>query len=71
MKKTVRAMIRAMCGAKSIGKRSSQELMDSPNLEETLTGLDRVSRVRWCEDVLRDEDNVLRRALDDAIVRRR
>ena len=71
LKKTEKPMIRAMCGAKSIGKKSSQELMDSLSLEETLTGSARVSKVRWCGDVLRDGDDVLRRAIDVKVVRRR
>ena len=44
--RTKKAVIRAMCGAKSIEKRS-QELMSLLGLKETLNGLARTSGVQW------------------------
>ena len=64
-------MIRAMCGVKMIEKRSP-ELMRLLGLEYTLDGLARASGVRWYEHVLRrDNGDVLRRALDFKVARKR
>ena len=52
MKRIDKAMIQAMCGAKSIEKRSSQELLGSLSLEETLYGPARASRGRWYGHIL-------------------
>ena len=65
LRRTEKAMIRAMCGVKMTEKRSSQELMSLLGLKDTLDGLARVSGVRWYGHVLRrDDGDVLRRALD-------
>ena len=65
LRRTEKAMIRAMCGVKMTEKRSSQELMSLLGLKDTLDGLAGVSGVRWYGHVLRrDDGDVLRRALD-------
>ena len=65
LRRTKKAMMRAMCGVKIIEKRRSQELMSLLGLKDTLDGLARATRVRWYEHVLRrDNGDVLRRALD-------
>ena len=72
LKKTEKAMMRAICGVKIIEKRRSQELINLLGFKDTLNGLDRASGVRWYGHVLRrDNDDVLRRALDFKVAGRR
>ena len=64
--------MRAMCEVKLIEKRRSQELMSLLGLKDTLDGLAGASGTRWYEHFLRREnDNVLRRALDFEVAGRR
>ena len=71
LRRTEKAMMRAMCGVKIIEERS-QELMSLLGLKDTLDGLARVSGVRWYGHVLRrDNDDVLRRTLDFEVAGRR
>ena len=46
LRRTERAMIRAMCGVKLMDKRST-ELINRLGLHETVMGMARASRVRW------------------------
>ena len=72
LKRSEKAMMRAMCGVKLIEKRRSQELMSLLGLKDTLDGLARASGVRWYGHVLRrDTDGVLRRALDFKVAAKR
>ena len=72
LRRTVKAIMRAMCGIKIIEKRRSQELMSLLGLEDTLNGLDKASGVRWYGYVLRsDNGDVLRRALDFEVAGKR
>ena len=72
LRKTEKAMIRAMCGDKIIEKRRSQELRSLLSLKDTLDGLTRASGVQWYGDVLRrDNDDAFRRALDFEVAGRR
>ena len=65
LRRTKKAIMRAMCGDKIIDKRRSQELMSLLGLKDTLDGLARASGVRWYGYVLRkDNGMILRRALD-------
>ena len=65
LRRTEKAMIRAMCRVKIIEKRRSQELMSLLGLKDTLDGLARASGVRWYGRVLREDNgDVLRRALN-------
>ena len=65
LRRTKKAMMRAMCGVKIIEKRKSQGLMSLLGLKDTLDGLARESGVRWCGHILkRDNGDVLRRALE-------
>ena len=65
LRRTERAMVRAMCGVKLMDKRNTEELMDMLGLKETLEGLAKANGVRWFGHVLRrDDDSVLRKALD-------
>ena len=47
LRRTEKAIIRAMCGVKLIDKRRSQELMSLLDLMDTLDELARASEVRW------------------------
>ena len=61
LKRTEKAMTRAMRGIKLIEKRRSQEFIRFRGLKDTLDGLARASRVRWYGHVLRsDNDDILK-----------
>ena len=64
LRRTEKAMMRAMCGIKIIEKRRIQELMSLLGSKNTLDGLARESGVRWY-------GHVLRRALDFEVAERR
>ena len=71
LRRTEKAMIRAMCGVKLIEKRRIQKLVSLLGLKDTLDKVARASRVRWYGHVLRRDDyDVLRRALDFEVVGR-
>ena len=61
LRRTEKAIMRAICGVKMIEKRRSQELMSLLALTNTLDGLARVGGVQWC-------GHVLRRALNFEVV---
>ena len=62
-KRTQRAMVRAMFGGTIVDKKSTQEQINVLGLEETADGLAKANEVRWCGQVLKDDDSVLRMAL--------
>ena len=60
LRRTERAMIRAMCG----DRRNSEELMDMLGIKESLDRMAKSSSIRWYGRVLRKEDeNVIVKAL--------
>ena len=64
LRRTEKAMMKAMCGVKIIEKRS-QKLVSLLGFKDTLDGLARASGLRWYGHVLRrDNGDVLRRALN-------
>ena len=66
LRRTEKAMMRAMCVVKMIEKRRSQKLMGLLGLNDTLA-----SEVRWYGHVLRrDNGEVLRRELDFKVAER-
>ena len=68
LRRTERAMVRAMCGVKLMEKRKTVDLMEMLGLEERLDQLAKVNAVRWYGHVLRrDADHVLRRALEFSV----
>ena len=72
LRRTEKAMMRAMCGVNMIEKRRSQELVSLQGLTDTFDGLARASGVRWYEHVLRrDNGDVLRRPLDFEVEEKR
>ena len=72
LRRTEKAMTRAMCGVKVLEKPRSQEIMSLPGLKDTLDELARASEMRWYGHVLRrNNGKVLRRALDFEVAGRR
>ena len=64
LRRTERAMIRAMCGVKLLDGRNSEELMDMLGMKESLDRMAKASSIRWFGHVLRKEDkNVMVKAL--------
>ena len=65
LRRTERAMVRAMCGQKVVDRKTTEEQMDMLGLKETIDRLATVNGVRWYGHVLRrDDDSVLRFALN-------
>ena len=58
-------MVRAMCGAKLMEKRRTQDLMEMLGLKETVVQMAKANGVKWYKHVLRRDDwHVLRKALE-------
>ena len=65
LRRTERAMVRAMCGQKVVDGETTEEQMDMLGLKETIHRLATANGVRWYGHVLRrDDDSVLKVALD-------
>ena len=65
LRRTERAMVRAMCGQKVGDSKRTKELMDLLGLKETINCLGTKNGFRWYELVLmRDDKSVLRVALN-------
>ena len=65
LRRTERAMVRAMCGQKVADRKTTEEQMDMLGLKETIDRLATANGVRWYGHVLRrDDDSVLRVALN-------
>ena len=47
LRRTERAMIRAMCGVKLLDQRNSKELMDALGIKESLDRMAKASSMRW------------------------
>ena len=63
LRRTERAMVRAMCGAKLMEKKRTEDLMDMLGLKETVVQM--ANGVGWYGHVLRrDDGHVLRKALE-------
>ena len=72
LRRTEKAMMKAMYGVKIIEKRRSQELMRLLGLKDTLNGLARASEVRWYGHVMiRNNGDVLSKALDFEMAERK
>ena len=64
LRRTKRAMVRAMCGAKLMEKKRTEHLMEMLGLKETVVQMAKGNGVRWYGYVLRrDDGHVLRKAL--------
>ena len=65
LRRTERAMVRAMCDQKVVDRKTTEEQMDMLGLKETTDRLATANGVRWYGHVLRrDDDSVLRVALN-------
>ena len=65
LRRTERAMVRAMCGQKVVDRKTNEEQMGMLGLKETIDRLATANGVRWYGHVLRrDNDSVLRVALN-------
>ena len=65
LRKTERAMVRAMCGAKLMER--TEDLMEMLGLKETVGQMAKTNGVRWYGHVLRRDDHVLRKALESEV----
>ena len=64
LRRTERAMARAMCSQKVVDRKTTEEQMDMLGLKENIDRLATANEVRWYGHVLRrDDDSVLRVAL--------
>ena len=65
LRRTKTAMVRAMCGAKLMKKKRTEDLMEMLGLKETVVQMAKANGVRWYRHVLRRVDgHVLRKALE-------
>ena len=65
LKRTERAVVRAMHGAKLMEKKRTEDLMEMLGFKETVVQMAKVNGVRSYGHVLRrDDGHVLRKALD-------
>ena len=65
LRRTKRAMVRAMCGAKQMEKKRTENLMEILELKETVVQMVKMNGVRGYGHVLRrDDGHVLRKVLE-------
>ena len=65
LRRTERAMVRVLCGAKLMEKKITEDLMEMLGLKETAVQMAKGNGVRWYGYVLRrDDEHVLRKALE-------
>ena len=65
LRRTERAMVRAMCSAKLMEKKRTENLMEMLGLKETVVRMAKTIGMRWYGHVLRrDDGHVLRKALE-------
>ena len=65
LRRTERVMVRAICGAKLMEKRRTEDLMEMLGSKETVVQMAKANEVRWYWHVLRrDDGHVLRKALE-------
>ena len=65
LRRTEGAMVRAMCGAKLMEKKRTEDLMEILGLKETAVQMAKANGVRWYGHVLRRDDaHVLRKVLE-------
>ena len=65
LRRTDRAMVRTICGAKLMEKKNTEDLMETFGLKETVVQMAKVNGVRWYGHVFRrDDGHVLRKVLE-------
>ena len=68
LQRTERSMVRNMCGVKSMDKKTTKDVMQMLDLNETMDQLANTNSVRWHGHVLRKyKNNLLRRAKDSKV----
>ena len=55
----VRAMVRAMCGAKLMEQKRTEDLMEMLGLKKTVVQMAKANGVRWYGHVLRRDDGLV------------
>ena len=61
LRRTERAMVRTMCGVKSVDRKNMEDVMEMLGLKETLNRMAKANGVRWYGHVIRkDDDNILK-----------
>ena len=64
LRRTKRTMVRAMCGAKLMERRRTEDIMEMLGLKETAVPMAKANGVIWYEHVLRrDDGHVLSKVL--------
>ena len=64
-RRTTKAIVRAMCSAKLMENKRTEDLMEMLGLKETVVQMAKANGVRWYRHVLRrDDGHVLRKALE-------
>ena len=64
LRRTVRAMVRSMCGVKLVNRKKMEELMEILGLKKTLDRMAKANGVRWQGHVIRrDGDDILKKAM--------
>ena len=64
LRSTKKAMVRAMCDAKLMEKKGTEDLMEMLGLKGTVVYMVKANGVRWYEHVLRrDDGHLLRKVL--------
>ena len=69
LRRTERAMVRAMCGAKLIEKKRTEDLMEMLGLKETAVQMAKANGGRWYRHVLRRDDRHVLRKVGEFEVR--
>ena len=65
LRRTKRAVVKAMCDQKVVVRKTTEKQMDMLGLKETIKWLATTNGVKWYGHMLRrDDDSVLRAALD-------
>ena len=65
LRRTKIAMVRAICDAKLMERKRTEDLMEMLGLKETVVQMAKANVVRWYRHVLRwDDEHVLRKALE-------
>ena len=73
LRRIKRAMVRAMCGAKLMEKKRTEDLMEMLGLKETVVRMAKANGMRWYGHnyVERDDGHVLRKALEFVVKSKR
>ena len=65
LRRTEKAMLRAMCGAKLMERKRTEDLTEMLGLKETVVQIAKTNGVKWYGHVLRrDDGHVLRKVLE-------